>query len=128
MLNHHQQQQQQQRPRQQQQRQHSTTAIIGTAQAVGPMGAQNQRAEDGLKPGQKGRRTKRKTQRACNHCQRSHLTCNDSRPCTRCLKRGLGDTCVDGVRKKAKYLQEGSPQTTGTDAEIGAAVVKTDAD
>ncbi|KAI7834252.1 hypothetical protein BX661DRAFT_160047 [Kickxella alabastrina] len=47
---------------------------------------------------------KRKTIRACNHCQKSHLTCDENRPCTRCIKRGLASTCIDGVRKKAKYL------------------------
>lgn len=26
------------------------------------------------------------------------------RPCTRCVKKGIGDSCVEGVRKKAKYL------------------------
>jgi len=29
------------------------------------------------------------------------------RPCTRCVKKGIGDSCVEGVRKKAKYLLEG---------------------
>ncbi|KAJ2392099.1 Transcriptional regulator of nonfermentable carbon utilization [Coemansia sp. RSA 2611] len=57
----------------------------------------------------KARRKKHKTVRACNHCQKSHLTCDDSRPCARCVKRGLGDTCVDGARKKAKYLQDADP-------------------
>ncbi|KAI9505081.1 hypothetical protein BX070DRAFT_102849 [Coemansia spiralis] len=50
------------------------------------------------------KRKKRKTMRACNHCQRSHLTCDDSRPCLRCVNKGIADTCVDGQRKKAKYL------------------------
>lgn len=27
------------------------------------------------------------------------------RPCQSCLKRGKGDTCRDGVKKKAKYLE-----------------------
>ncbi|KAI8326021.1 hypothetical protein GQ54DRAFT_239997, partial [Martensiomyces pterosporus] len=54
----------------------------------------------------KEKRKKRKTIRACNHCQKSHLTCDDSRPCARCVKKGIGATCVDGVRKKAKYLLE----------------------
>lgn len=49
---------------------------------------------------------RRKTIRACNHCQKSHLTCDDSRPCARCIKKGTGSTCVDGARKKAKYLLE----------------------
>ncbi|KAJ2615636.1 Transcriptional regulator of nonfermentable carbon utilization [Coemansia sp. RSA 1365] len=122
--------QQQQQHEQQQQRQHTNTSFFSTAQTAGPMSAQNQRVDGGFRSGQKGRRTKRKTQRACNHCQRSHLTCNDSRPCARCQKRGLADTCVDGARKKAKYLIEGSPQMTGTSegAAIGATVGSTDGD
>jgi hypothetical protein len=27
-----------------------------------------------------------------------------ARPCQRCLKRGMADSCVEGQRKKAKYL------------------------
>lgn len=28
------------------------------------------------------------------------------RPCTRCVKKGMSEQCVEGVRKKAKYLLE----------------------
>jgi len=28
------------------------------------------------------------------------------RPCTRCVKKGIGQQCTEGVRKKAKYLLE----------------------
>ncbi|EEB92799.1 hypothetical protein MPER_08640, partial [Moniliophthora perniciosa FA553] len=34
----------------------------------------------------------------------AHLTCNDSRPCDRCIKRGIAANCTEGHRKKAKYL------------------------
>ncbi|KAG8970022.1 Transcriptional regulator of nonfermentable carbon utilization [Tulasnella sp. 419] len=47
---------------------------------------------------------KKKANRACCHCQKAHLTCDDSRPCQRCVKRGMADTCAEGHRKKAKYL------------------------
>ncbi|TKY87335.1 hypothetical protein EX895_004012 [Sporisorium graminicola] len=47
---------------------------------------------------------RKKANRACLHCQRAHLTCDDSRPCQRCVKKGLADSCMDGHRKKAKYL------------------------
>ncbi|KAF8581608.1 hypothetical protein K439DRAFT_214703 [Ramaria rubella] len=47
---------------------------------------------------------KKKANRACFHCQKAHLTCDDSRPCQRCIKRGLADKCTEGLRKKAKYL------------------------
>jgi len=49
---------------------------------------------------------RKKTLRACSHCQRTHLTCDDARPCSRCVKRGLAATCTDGIRKKAKYLDD----------------------
>ena len=34
-----------------------------------------------------------------------HLLGNE-RPCDRCVKRNIGDSCADGVRKKAKYLHD----------------------
>lgn len=57
-------------------------------------------AKDPLRPRRK------KARRACLACQRAHLTCGDERPCQRCVKRGLQDSCMDGVRKKAKYLHD----------------------
>ncbi|KAG9316248.1 hypothetical protein JVU11DRAFT_2275 [Chiua virens] len=47
---------------------------------------------------------KKKANRACAHCQKAHLTCDDSRPCQRCIKRGMSGSCIEGHRKKAKYL------------------------
>jgi len=49
---------------------------------------------------------RKKASRACSHCQKAHLTCDDARPCARCVKKGLGASCTDGQRKKAKYLLE----------------------
>lgn len=49
---------------------------------------------------------RKKAQRACGHCQKAHLTCDDNRPCNRCIKRGLSATCFDGHKKRAKYLQD----------------------
>lgn len=49
---------------------------------------------------------RKKASRACSHCQKAHLTCDDSRPCQRCVRKGLAEQCVDGFRKKAKYLLE----------------------
>ncbi|KAI0663538.1 transcription activator of gluconeogenesis ERT1, partial [Cubamyces menziesii] len=59
---------------------------------------------------------KKKANRACFHCQKAHLTCDDSRPCQRCIKRGMADNCTEGHRKKAKYLLDdeelGEPHMT----------------
>lgn len=46
----------------------------------------------------------KKAAKACLSCQKGHLTCDDQRPCTRCVKKGMGDQCCEGQRKKAKYL------------------------
>ena len=51
-----------------------------------------------------GPKKRKKISRACSNCQTAHLTCSTSRPCARCVKRGLQDSCQDGARKKAKYL------------------------
>ncbi|EKM80685.1 hypothetical protein AGABI1DRAFT_55702 [Agaricus bisporus var. burnettii JB137-S8] len=64
--------------------------------ATDPSGHQSRKARDGPK--------KKKANRACFHCQKAHLTCDDSRPCQRCIKRGIGNNCTEGHRKKAKYL------------------------
>jgi hypothetical protein len=34
------------------------------------------------------------------------------RPCTRCVKKGIGQQCTEGVRKKAKYLLEADDKCT----------------
>ncbi|KAF9092646.1 Transcriptional regulator of nonfermentable carbon utilization, partial [Mortierella sp. AD031] len=60
---------------------------------------------------------RKKASRACFHCQKAHLTCDDSRPCQRCVKRDLAGSCTDGVRKKAKYLQE-SQQRAAEQAKL----------
>ncbi|CAO3569682.1 unnamed protein product [Mortierella alpina] len=38
-----------------------------------------------------------------------------TRPCQRCIKRDLAATCADGVRKKAKYLQDAYDQQQAAD-------------
>jgi hypothetical protein len=53
-----------------------------------------------------GKPKRKKASRACQSCQKAHLTCDDARPCQRCIKRGLQESCQDGIRKKAKYLQD----------------------
>ncbi|KAI6026332.1 hypothetical protein BKA83DRAFT_4241930 [Pisolithus microcarpus] len=48
---------------------------------------------------------KKKANRACAHCQKAHLTCDD---CNACIKRGMAHCCIEGYRKKAKYLLDDS--------------------
>ncbi|TFK54154.1 hypothetical protein OE88DRAFT_1654670 [Heliocybe sulcata] len=70
----------------------------GTPDESGTSLSQASRTRDGPK--------KKKANRACLLCQKAHLTCDDSRPCQRCVKRGLANSCTEGHRKKAKYLLE----------------------
>lgn len=38
----------------------------------------------------------------CTNCAGACKRCDDSRPCERCVKYGIADTCVDGTRKERK--------------------------
>ncbi|CAO3593095.1 unnamed protein product [Absidia cylindrospora] len=38
---------------------------------------------------------RRKVTHACVYCRRSHMTCDDGRPCQRCIKRSIGHLCHD---------------------------------
>ncbi|CEG63394.1 Putative Potential fungal zinc cluster transcription factor [Rhizopus microsporus] len=39
---------------------------------------------------------------ACVNCQKACKKCDDGRPCQRCIKLGLTDTCVNSPRKERK--------------------------
>ncbi|KAI8646910.1 hypothetical protein BD408DRAFT_409417 [Parasitella parasitica] len=50
---------------------------------------------------QKKKRTgpkRRKVTHACVYCRRSHMTCDDGRPCQRCIKRSIGHLCHDEIK------------------------------
>lgn len=36
------------------------------------------------------------------NCQKACKKCDDARPCPRCIKYGIADTCVNSVRKERK--------------------------
>jgi hypothetical protein len=44
---------------------------------------------------------RRKVTSACLYCRRSHMTCDDGRPCQRCIKREIGHLCHDEQRTKS---------------------------
>ena len=46
---------------------------------------------------------RKKVGSACVYCRRSHMNCDESRPCKRCIKRNIGHLCHDDIPKsKAK--------------------------
>ncbi|BFZ54002.1 Transcriptional regulator of nonfermentable carbon utilization [Savitreella phatthalungensis] len=84
----------------------STSAASAQSQVLNPAAIKNEGPNVGDIGEAKPRQKRKKASRACLHCQKAHLTCDDARPCGRCIKRGLHTTCHDGVRKRAKYLQD----------------------
>ncbi|KAF9145239.1 Transcriptional regulator of nonfermentable carbon utilization [Mortierella sp. GBA39] len=83
----------------------------------GTVGPNGQVSSDDCSNAQPTNNRRKKASRACFHCQKAHLTCDDARPCQRCVKRDLAGSCTDGVRKKAKYLQE-SQQRAAEQAKL----------
>ncbi|WWD21442.1 hypothetical protein CI109_105927 [Kwoniella shandongensis] len=65
-------------------------------------------------------KARKKVAKACLACQKSHLTCDEQRPCTRCVKKGIADQCVEGVRKKAKYLMEGEERAASRPSQTAS--------
>ncbi|KAJ3158128.1 hypothetical protein HDU86_003080 [Geranomyces michiganensis] len=45
-------------------------------------------------------RTKSYVHKACVSCKTSHVACDVTRPCQRCVRSGKADSCVDAERKK----------------------------
>ncbi|EAU81232.2 hypothetical protein CC1G_09476 [Coprinopsis cinerea okayama7 len=57
--------------------------------------------------GKKKKTTKRrKVNHACLYCRRSHMTCDEGRPCQRCIKREIGHLCHDERRPKPAEKQQ----------------------
>ncbi|KAI9020744.1 hypothetical protein CLU79DRAFT_215083 [Phycomyces nitens] len=52
------------------------------------------------------KRKKLSEQNCCFHCQKAQLSCDGCRPCQRCIKRDLANSCTDLLRKKPKYTQD----------------------
>ncbi|KAG0219707.1 hypothetical protein BGX31_011234 [Mortierella sp. GBA43] len=45
---------------------------------------------------------RRQVKNACVNCQKACKKCDEGRPCARCIKYGLTDTCIDSTRKVRK--------------------------
>merc|ERR1712063_71017 len=46
---------------------------------------------------QEKKKTKR-AKRACFHCKKAKTSCSNERPCSRCVRLNLTDTCIDTPR------------------------------
>lgn len=52
--------------------------------------------------GAHGKPKRKQVKNACVNCQKACKKCDIGRPCQRCIKYGLTDTCVNSVRKERK--------------------------
>ncbi|CDS07087.1 Putative Zn(2)-C6 fungal-type DNA-bindingFT domain protein [Lichtheimia ramosa] len=63
---------------------------------------------------------RRKVTHACVYCRRSHMTCDEGRPCQRCIKRSIGHLCHDEPKHSNNSAQNKNrttvPTTTTTSA------------
>ncbi|KAI5888325.1 uncharacterized protein SCHCODRAFT_02636414, partial [Schizophyllum commune H4-8] len=51
---------------------------------------------------QQARLKRKQVKNACTNCANACKRCDEARPCERCVKYGLGESCVDGQRKERK--------------------------
>ncbi|KAI8975546.1 hypothetical protein BDF20DRAFT_879273 [Mycotypha africana] len=56
----------------------------------------------GPPPAQAQAPKRKQVKNACTNCQKACKKCDDARPCPRCIKYGIADTCVNSVRKERK--------------------------
>ncbi|KAF9082909.1 hypothetical protein BGX23_011965 [Mortierella sp. AD031] len=74
--------------------------------------------------GQKPKR--RQVKNACVNCQKACKKCDEGRPCSRCIKYGLTDTCVDSTRKvRKKGIKRGPYKRRPPPSQLGSASVST---
>eukprot|EP01125_Pyxidicula_operculata_P007096 TRINITY_DN2416_c0_g1_i1.p1 TRINITY_DN2416_c0_g1~~TRINITY_DN2416_c0_g1_i1.p1 ORF type:complete len:247 (+),score=39.22 TRINITY_DN2416_c0_g1_i1:36-776(+) len=56
--------------------------------------------------GNSNKQRRRQVKTACTLCRKSHAACDDTRPCSRCVKLGQPELCIDEPRKRR--ISEGS--------------------
>lgn len=47
------------------------------------------------KDDEKKRKKRKQVKRACQTCRKAHASCDDERPCRRCIQLGMADQCID---------------------------------
>lgn len=57
---------------------------------------------------------------ACVYCRRSHMICDDTRPCQRCIKRGIGSLCYDEPSNQRQRQKVAAPVAAPVVAPVAA--------
>ncbi|KAI8341931.1 hypothetical protein BC941DRAFT_466831 [Chlamydoabsidia padenii] len=55
-----------------------------------------------LSQSQQPQQKRKQVKNACTNCQKACKKCEDVRPCVRCVKYGISETCVSSVRKERR--------------------------
>ncbi|KAG0318673.1 hypothetical protein BGZ99_005517 [Dissophora globulifera] len=64
---------------------------------------------------------RRQVKNACVNCQKACKKCDEGRPCARCIKYGLTDTCVDSTRKiRKKGIKRGPYKRRAPPSQVGS--------
>ncbi|KAJ3052588.1 hypothetical protein HK097_006024, partial [Rhizophlyctis rosea] len=61
---------------------------------------------------------RRKVSHACVYCRRSHMTCDEGRPCQRCIKRKIAHKCHDSVPTEGSHAHSQHIDNSTTDAAL----------
>lgn len=61
--------------------------------------------------------SRKKVKKACIFCKRSHMPCEEARPCQRCVKRGISDLCRDA--EPATASSKSSSGTSRSSSSLG---------
>ncbi|KAI0827268.1 hypothetical protein BC628DRAFT_1318533 [Trametes gibbosa] len=80
-------------------------------------------SDDGSGKKKKGSK-RRKVNHACLYCRRSHMTCDEGRPCQRCIKREIGHLCHDERRSTGKEKASATSSSSITNPPLDYAPVQ----
>lgn len=69
------------------------------------------------------KRRKKKVEIACVYCRRSHMICDDSRPCQRCIKRGISNLCHDEP-SNSRQRKKAASMVKGSDLQLSSPVIQ----
>ncbi|KAJ3895956.1 hypothetical protein GG344DRAFT_37726 [Lentinula edodes] len=81
--------------------------------------------ESGIGSRKKKTVRRRKVNHACLYCRRSHMTCDEGRPCQRCIKREIGHLCHDDRRPKSDNQPPDIPPATTNPSTPGFSTTAT---
>jgi Fungal Zn(2)-Cys(6) binuclear cluster domain len=71
-------------------------------------------------PDPEAKKKRRKVSRACESCRKSHVSCDDTRPCKRCTLKGTAHLCIDSKPPKSTSANTPSAAATVTPATISS--------